>query len=109
MALSKGRKDIVTRELIESIQAYRDGILSKPEDDRTKREELIIEACVTLEELLRRHEAHTGNEASRHSVDASALTVLRSYNEVNREYDLRNTDLDLAATVRKGAKGHGSK
>jgi hypothetical protein len=111
IALLKGRKDIVTREFIESIQVFREGISRKPEVDRTKREELIVEACKTLEELLHKYESHSGGgDARRQAVDESVLTVMRSYNEINREHDLVDVDLEMASILRKGrGKGNGSK
>ena len=101
----------MTRELIGQLHVFRDGISRKPEDDRTKREELIVESCKTLEELLRKQESHSGGgDARRLATDDSVLTIMRSYNEINREHDLVDVDLEMASILRKGkGKGNGSK
>lgn len=89
------------RELID--KWLQEEIFAKPEDERTKRDELIIEAAATLNGLLRRHEART-HDAPRHVSDESVVGVLRSYNEINREYDLFDVDISLAERIRQGPR-----
>ncbi len=83
-------------------------IHSKDADERTKRDDLIVAACDTLDQLLIVHQARrhaTAPDATRDRVDDGVASVLRSYNEVNREYDLRDADVDLAEKLRKGRNG----
>jgi hypothetical protein len=81
-------------------------IFAKPEDERTRRDELIIEAAAALNNLLRRHEART-QDTSRRVADEGVVSVLRAYNEINREHDLLDNDLSLAERVRQGARRGG--
>jgi len=100
---------VTPQELIDGLRKFRDDIRRKPEDDRTKREELIIEAAVALEDLLLKyHAAPSHSHDIERPADGAFLTVLKGMNEVNREYDLRDADIRLAATLRKGAR-HGDK
>ncbi len=95
------------QELILALQKFRDRITAKPEDDRTKRENLIVEMCQALEEQVRRYDVH-GPAAATRQTDDSVSSILRVYNEVNREHDLVDADISLAAAIRKG-KGNGSR
>jgi hypothetical protein len=98
------RKDTVTaQELTLGLQAFRDKITAKPEDDRTKREGLIVQLAVALEEQLRLYDVH-GPAADTRPADDSVMGVMRSYNEVNRERDLQAVDISAMELIRNGGR-----
>ncbi|HZL55702.1 MAG TPA: hypothetical protein VFC21_01390 [Bryobacteraceae bacterium] len=90
-------------------------IYSKPEDDRTKRDDLTEAAIDTLDELLIKYQvaerqapgakpAEPQNRTSEHT-DSNVTSVLRSYVEINRDYDLMGEDVALAELLRSGRRG----
>lgn len=74
-------------------------VLSKPAEERTKRDEMLLEHGRAFADVLLRHESARGEDPQPHEIAVTKL--LRGYNEINREYDLRNHDVDLAAQLRK--------
>ena len=82
-------------------------ILSKHEDDRTKNEDLLLQAGRTLADGLRRRKSATHGDDSRIVLtrfEGELGKALKGYNEINREYDLRDADADILARARKGTR-----
>ncbi len=95
--------------LSDAIQQFLDAELySRSESELCENDKLIIEAAETLSRLLRRRAARAGVTATApvRGVDSNMLTVMRSYNDINRDYDLLETDISLAEVVRKGRGGN---
>lgn len=78
----------------------RDTVLRKSPDDRTKREEQLLEHGRALSDVLTRYEASAVSTPAPH--EEAVTKLIRSANEINREYDLRNLDADAVALFRKG-------
>jgi hypothetical protein len=98
---------VTAQELILELQTFRDKITAKAEDDRTKREDLIVQLTLALEEQLRKYEVQ-GPAAEMRPVDDSVTGLMRAYNDVRRERDLTDVDITLAAAIRNGGR-RGSK
>ncbi|HVW09187.1 MAG TPA: hypothetical protein VHC90_11435 [Bryobacteraceae bacterium] len=94
---------MTAKELTLGLQAFRDKITAKPEDDRTKREDLIVQISLALEEQLRLYEIH-GPASETRPADDSVTGIMRAYNEVNRERDLADVDISMAAAIRNGGR-----
>ena len=89
-------------------------IYSKAEEDRTNRDNLTEAAIDTLDELLIKYQvaerkAQGGSpravEAPGTKTDRDVTSVLKSYVEINRDYDLMSEDAELADIFRSGRRG----
>ena len=77
-----------------------DVILSKAPEDRTKREELLVE---TGKAFINNLDAYEKRPDSVDRPDEEIASVLTSYNELHRQYDLRNIDAQVIDRFRKPA------
>ena len=78
-------------------------VLSKQPEDRTQRDEALLEHGRAFADVLLRHEAARGGITEKPQPHEVAVTkLLKGYNEINREYDLRGVDADLAGLLRRG-------
>jgi hypothetical protein len=98
-------------ELVEGLEAFLDELDRKPELDRTKREEQLIQLGRAYVDALRKYQRAEGNlthveESTVRVVKAGneVAALARGYNDVNREYDLRDVDAETLAHFRKGLK-----
>lgn len=98
-------------ELIEQLDGFLERLERKPEMDRTKREEQLLELGRAFVEALRRYQRADGNLTH---TEETVTRVVKSgneveglakrYTEVNREYDLRNLDAEALSHFRKARK-----
>ena len=79
---------------------------SKSESDLTPADQLIVETGEAFCRLLRRRAARTPDSKPHRTTDDSMVTVMRSYNDINRDYDLLDADLSLADKIRQGRRGN---
>ena len=79
-------------------------ILSKPEEERTKRDDLLLQTGRAFEDILLRHERAHARDESSEPYEETVTSLLKSYNTINRRYDLENVDIDMAAVIRKARR-----
>jgi hypothetical protein len=83
------------------IEFLDEAVLCKPEEERTRRDEQLLQYGRAFADVLLRHE----QVAAPLTVHEEAVTgLLAEYNEINREYDLRNLDAETLATFRRGRR-----
>jgi hypothetical protein len=87
--------------LRESIEEFlREQVLRKAPEERNKRDEQLLEYGRAFADVLYRHEKLDTSEPAPH--EQAVTRLVRSANEINREYDLRNLDAEAIAEFRKG-------
>jgi hypothetical protein len=79
-----------------------DNVLSKAPEERTRRDEQLLEHGRAFADVLLRHEGLRDSEPQEHEVAVTRL--LRASNEINREYDLRGVEAEALAVFRKPAR-----
>ena len=77
-----------------------DTITCKEPQDRTKREELLVE---TGKAFISQLDAYEKQPNSIDRMDEEIAPVLATYNEIHRAYDLRNADAQVIDRFRKPA------
>ncbi len=94
------------QQLVDDINNFLEReILSKHVDDRTKKEDLLLETGRAFADGLVRYRCGENPETGAMARTESALVGgLRAYNEVNREYDLREADASILEKARRGRK-----
>lgn len=90
-------------ELRHRTAEFLEALRGKPEEDRSPFEALLLETGEAFLSKLSRYCAKHGESPVNRS-DRSVLQVLTAYNEINRDYDLADVDLQLAKAVRKGRR-----
>jgi hypothetical protein len=95
---------VETPNLINAINDYLDRqARCKHPDDRTKVEDaLIVTGEAFLSYLVRYGRGDAQGSRIQPRTEEGVLSVMRSMNEVNREYDLRDVEAQALASVRKG-------
>jgi hypothetical protein len=89
-------------QLMELIEAYlKADILSKPEEDRSKLDELLLEAGRAFADLLFR-KAASGRDESTQPYEDQVAKLLGSYNDLNRQYARREIDIRALRVFRGG-------
>lgn len=83
-------------------------VLSKPEEDRTKREQLLLETGRAFYDVLvRQAQAHAAPHEPA-NYEQQMTEILRSYNEVNRLHDLADVDVTAMSAMRGNGRGRKS-
>lgn len=75
-------------------------VLRKPEEERTKRDEQLLEHGRAFADILFRHEKAEQSQLAPH--EEAVTRLLKSANAINREYELRDLDAEALAVFRKG-------
>jgi hypothetical protein len=89
------------KSLREQIEAFlRDVVLRKAPEERTKRDEQLLEYGRAFADVLYRHEMADTSEPAQH--EQTVTRLLKTANAINREYDLRDLDAEALSTFRKG-------
>jgi hypothetical protein len=88
-------------ELID--QFLRERILTKPEEDRTKREELMLETGRAFYDVLvRESSAHAQPAQSEPpGYEQQVTKLLKQYNSINADYARRDADAEAIAIFRR--------
>jgi hypothetical protein len=87
--------------LREEIEEFlRAQVLRKPPEERNKRDEQLLEYGRAFADVLFRFENSDSSEPAPH--EQAVTRLVKSANEINREYDLRNLDAEALAEFRKG-------
>jgi hypothetical protein len=97
-------------ELRRSILRFLDEtVLQNPDEQRTQLDNLLLESGRAFTDALVRYSraVQTGGGGSAPGYSKNLTSVLRSYNEINREHALRNADADALATFREPYEGSG--
>ncbi len=79
-----------------------EAVLSKPEEARTNLDEALLEHGRAFGDMLLRYRSGREQELKPH--EAAVAGLVKSMNEINREYDLRNLDAEALAHFRNPAK-----
>ena len=87
------------QEVLEFLDAH---VLSKSPEERTKRDEQLLEHGRAFADVLLRHESTASGEPADH--EQAVTRLLRSANEINREYELRDLDAAAVGLFRKGRR-----
>lgn len=78
----------------------RDQVLRKSPEERTNRDEQLLEYGRAFADVLYRHESADTSEPAPHEREVTRL--MKTANAINREYDLRDLDAEALAELRKG-------
>lgn len=90
-------------QLRTAVASFLEALQAKPDEDRTAFEQLLLETGNAFASKLSRYCAKHSDKAVS-NIDRSVLGLLTNYNDINREYDLRDADLQVAETLRKGRR-----
>lgn len=84
-------------------------VLQNPEEQRTQLDNLLLESGRAFTDALVRYSraVQTGGGGVTAPYSKSLTSVLKSYNEINREHALRNADVDALATFREPFESSG--
>lgn len=93
------------QSLREQIEQYlRDTVLRKPPEERTKRDEQLLEHGRAFSDVLfRMEQAGACSQPAAHEERVTEL--LKSANAINRDYALRDLDAEALSLFRKGRQG----
>jgi hypothetical protein len=91
-------------KLSDAIGEFLRDIYSKPEDDRTGRDNLLIATGEAFLLHLRRHETQAA-VGPHNAADKGIAHLLTNYIDINRDYDLLENDAKLAGAMRAGRRG----
>jgi polyhydroxyalkanoate synthesis regulator phasin len=96
-----------TEQLCEAIDQFlKHQVLSKSEEDRTKREQLLLETGRAFYDVLvRQAQANATPQEEPASYEQQMTEILRSYNEVNRLHDLADVDVKAMSAMRGNGRG----
>lgn len=87
-------------QLRDRIQKFLDQeIRSKPDEDRTGRDDMLLAHGQAFSDVLLRHRRDTV-AAQPTEADESVTSLLKTYNTINREHALRDADADAIARFR---------
>jgi hypothetical protein len=69
-----------------------DEIRSKPEEERTRRDEMLLAHGQAFSDVLLRHRSEAAVQPT--PAEESVTSLLKTYNVINREHAMRDADVD---------------